>query len=103
MYKPPINIIQKLTNNLNDFYDKANAELEKEVVCRVRMETEINIDKDELFKALRYDRAQYGKGYADGYKDGYAKGFHDAVEHLKKSVEEIYNDVLSKGEQNNGR
>lgn len=90
MYKPPIDIFQKLTNNFNDFYDKANAELEKEIVCRVRMETAINIDKDELFKALRYDRAQYDKGYADGQKDGYDKGFHDAVEYLKKSVEEIY-------------
>lgn len=97
MYKPPINIIQKLTNNFDDFYDKANAELEKEVVCRVRMETAINIDKDELFKALRYDRAQYDKGYVDGHKDGYAEGFRDAVEHLKKSAEEIY-DTLLKGE-----
>ena len=79
MYKSPINITQKLINNLNDFCDKANAELEKEVVCRVRMETAINIDKDELFKALRYDRAQYDKGYADGHKDGYAKGFHSTV------------------------
>ena len=102
MYKSPIGVTQKLIDNLNDFfnndfYDKANAELEKEVVYRVRMETEINIDKDELFKALRYDRAQYDKGYADGHKDGYAEGFHDAVEHLKKSVEEIY-DKLLKGE-----
>lgn len=102
MYKSPISVTQKLINNLNDFYDKANAELEKEVVCQVRMETEINIDKDELFKALRYDRAQYDKGYADGHKDGYDKGFRDAVEHLKKSAEEIY-DALLKGEQNNGR
>ena len=103
MYKSPIDVIQTLTNNLDNFYDKVNAELEKEVVHRVRMETKINIDKDELFKALRYDRAQYKEGYADGHKDGYDKGFHDAVEHLKKSVEEIYNDVLLKGEQNNGR
>lgn len=103
MYKSPIDVIQTLTNNLDNFYDKVNAELEKEVVYRVRMETKINIDKDELFKALRYDRAQYEEGYADGHKDGYAKGFHDAVEHLKKSVEEIYNDVLLKGEQNNGK
>ena len=98
MYKSPIDVIQTLTNNLDNFYDKVNAELEKEVVYRVRMETKINIDKDELFKALRYDRAQYEEGYADGHKDGYDKGFHDAVEHLKKSVEEIYNDVLLKGE-----
>jgi len=25
----------------------------------------VNVDKDELIKALRYDRGQYEKGYAD--------------------------------------
>ena len=28
----------------------------------------IRVDKDELVKALAYDRNQYEKGYADGYK-----------------------------------
>lgn len=28
-----------------------------------------SIDKDELIKALEYDRDQYDKGYADGVKD----------------------------------
>ena len=37
MYKSPIDVIQTLTNNLDNFYDKVNAELEKEVVYRVRM------------------------------------------------------------------
>lgn len=27
------------------------------------------VDKDELLKALRYDRGQYEKGYADGKRD----------------------------------
>lgn len=29
----------------------------------------INVDKDELIKALQYDRHQYVKGYADGIND----------------------------------
>lgn len=29
----------------------------------------INVDKDELIKALQYDRNQYTKGYADGKND----------------------------------
>ena len=90
MYKSPITVSQKVINNLNDFMDRANKEFENEIVCRVRLETRIDIDKDELIKALHYDRAQYDKGYEDGHNDGYDKGFHDAVEHLKKSVEEIY-------------
>jgi hypothetical protein len=28
----------------------------------------INVDKDELLKALQYDRKQYQKGFADGIK-----------------------------------
>lgn len=35
----------------------------------------IKVDKAELLKALKYDRAQYDKGFADGY----AKGIADAV------------------------
>lgn len=30
----------------------------------------VNVDKDELVKALEYDRGQYMKGYNDGYYDG---------------------------------
>ena len=30
----------------------------------------VNVDKEELEKALRYDRHQYSKGYKDGYEDG---------------------------------
>lgn len=29
----------------------------------------IHVDKDELIKALNYDREQYEKGYAQGYLD----------------------------------
>ena len=30
-----------------------------------------DVDKDELIRALRYDREQYKKGYEQGYRDGY--------------------------------
>ena len=30
---------------------------------------DVDVNKDELIKALRYDRDQYEKGYADGYAD----------------------------------
>lgn len=33
----------------------------------------ICVDKEQLLKALRYDRNQYEKGYKDGYDDGYAR------------------------------
>jgi hypothetical protein len=36
-------------------------------VCTAVQKVGIYVDKEELIKALRYDRQQYDKGYADGY------------------------------------
>ena len=33
----------------------------------------INVDKEELIRALQYDRNQYEKGYRDGYRDAAMK------------------------------
>ena len=54
-YKSPISIIQKgITTQIEDD------------VCKAVWEYGIVVDKEELIKALRYDREQYEKGYADG-------------------------------------
>lgn len=37
------------------------------------VKTEIVVDKDELVKAMQYDRDQYAKGYRNGYKAAYEK------------------------------
>ena len=37
-------------------------------IFRAVQEIGINVDKDELLKALLYDRGQYDKGYKDGIK-----------------------------------
>lgn len=55
MYKSPIEIItgqmtMKYENNIVKCVQKYHP----------------NIDKDELYKALKYDRDQYEKGYVDG-------------------------------------
>ena len=42
------------------------------------------VDKEELIKALQYDREQYDKGYKDGAKETF-------VEELEKIKEEINN------------
>lgn len=54
MYKSPIDII----------YSDVQMKLEDEV-CKAIQNVGINVDKDELIKALSYDRQQYEKGYAD--------------------------------------
>lgn len=87
MYESPISLTEKV---LTDAFETHNAVVENELTRKIRFELNIDIDKEELLKALRYDRDQYEVGYANGYNDGYDTGFHDAVEHLKNAVEEIY-------------
>lgn len=35
-------------------------------IFKAVQECDIRVDRDELIRALQYDRAQYEKGYADG-------------------------------------
>lgn len=46
----------------------------------------INVDKDELLKALQYDRNQYDKGFADGYSE-FAFDFYKAFREFFKAYE----------------
>ena len=49
--------------------DDLRSQIEKDLI-EVIHNYEIQVDKDELIKALAYDREQYKKGYADGLADG---------------------------------
>lgn len=58
-YKSPIQVrVEQAAKALN-------LQVENKVYNLVQ-ECQINVDKDELLKALRYDRNQYEKGFADG-------------------------------------
>ena len=72
-------------NNLNDFITSPDMSGYESPIRRIvgEMETKmeadtmsviqhygIDVDKEELIKALAYDREQYDKGYQDGYKKG---------------------------------
>lgn len=60
MYKSPIEVI----------YDKAVHKIlkdaEERMMCAVQQAVGYKVDKDELIKALRYDRSQYEQGIRDG-------------------------------------
>ncbi len=62
MYKSPIELI----------YHGMEMQIEKGIVKAVQKQ-DINVDKEELIRALEYDRGQYEKGYADGEKDASPK------------------------------
>ncbi len=61
MYESPINVAM----------GKMQMQVEGETY-RVVQEIGVNVDKEELLKALQYDRGQYDKGYKDGIK-GFAE------------------------------
>lgn len=61
MYKSPIDIIQSTA------YQVAKG-VESDIYQAV-FNYGIFVDKEELLKALRYDREQYSKGYEDGQKE----------------------------------
>ena len=60
MYESPISVF------VSDITTEILNEQENEIMKAV-MSVGVNVDKDELVKALRYDRQQYDKGYSEGY------------------------------------
>lgn len=61
MYKSPIEVI------VGQIQTQIAEDLDNHIFKAVR-EVGINVDKEELLKALRYDRDQYEKGFEDGKK-----------------------------------
>ena len=60
-YKSSIDIV---TNGMQMVQEQLNNQEEKNILKAVAG-VGINVDKDELIKALHYDRNQYKKGYED--------------------------------------
>lgn len=70
MYKSPI-ILTEL-DTMNSMFEKAMKDVQKqreEHIFQVIKQCGVNVDKDELIKALQYDRDQYNKGYKDGVRE----------------------------------
>ena len=70
MYESPINII------ISELCTKLESDCIKSV-----QRYGFDIDKEELAKALNYDRNQYEKGH----KDGYNKAIDDAIKIVKEN------------------
>ena len=61
MYDSPITIYEDMQEQIVKEKDGA--------IFKAIMKYDIHVDKDELIKALNYDRNQYEKGYKDGFRD----------------------------------
>lgn len=84
MYESPINIaIESTTTNVVKKQD--------ETIYQAIQKVGVNVNKDELIRALQYDRNQYDKGYKDGAKE-FAK---DLQNEIKRALTNNY-DVKAK-------
>ena len=72
MYTSPIKLV---TNQII-------MELDNDVVNAVQ-KVGIEVDKQELIRALKYDRDQYDKGYADGYNANKWIGVDDRMPEIE--------------------
>lgn len=76
MYKSPIEIIE-INDIVNEIVDDINGKFDKAVMAEVK--ACVNVDKEELIKALNYDRAQYEKGYNDGKLEAVVHGHWNKI------------------------
>ena len=77
-YISPINLIQK----------EINYTVEDDVYLAV-LKCDITVDKEELIKALKYDRKQYDKGFQDGVNSVITE-----VENIKDLMDISFNKII---------
>lgn len=88
MYESPITT---MITEVQDNIAKQFAEQTENMVYEEIRQVGIHVDKDELLKALQYDRNQYSKGYADG-KAEMRKKIDRAIEEIQR----IHDDTQQK-------
>ena len=70
MYISPINITQEWERKEpNSFGEKLD-----DIILSAIHKVGVEVNKEELIKAMQYDRNQYEKGYEDGKKDAVKHG-----------------------------
>lgn len=87
-YKSPIDIIHKQIR-----IDVDNA------IYGAVLNAGINVDREELIKALRYDRGQYDKGYDNGRAD-MAREIENVL--VNYVPQECIDEIIKKLEGNDG-
>lgn len=73
-WKPPIDVITK----------EIIKDIEDGVMCEIK--AIVDIDKDELLKALKYDREQFELGCSHGYAMGKIDGYNEAMEKIRSAL-----------------
>ncbi|MDT3387720.1 MAG: DUF551 domain-containing protein [Bacteroidota bacterium] len=68
---------------------------EEQLVCKLSQAIGYQIDKEQLVKALQYDRKQYEKGFADGFEQGKALEQKSDTWSLEDAREDFMYDVYN--------
>ena len=71
-----------ITKIYGDIHNEIVRKDEENCIFAIEQAIGYKVDKEELIKALQYDREQYDKGYNDGVRETF-------VEEIKKIKEEI--------------
>lgn len=66
-WESPVTIVTKSLQKAMTEFNKVMDNKTMEAIVNVG----IDVNKDELIKAMQYDRDQYSKGYTNGYNAGY--------------------------------
>ena len=66
MYKSPITIIE---STIDSFAKSIIKQKDDAIFAEIQHSFGVDLDREELIRALKYDREQYDKGYADGIRD----------------------------------
>ena len=80
-YVSPIDMI---FNKTEEIYTDMSKKHETYIMAELKQKIGIAVDKEELIKALQYDRNQYDKGYSDG-----RASMIEELEKIKADFEEI--------------
>lgn len=91
MYESPITT---MITEVQDNIAKQFAEQTGNMVYEEIRQVGIHVDKDEMLKALKYDRNQYSKGYADGEAEMREK-IDKAIEEILAEIEKLKRDEYS--------
>jgi hypothetical protein len=100
MYISPIEIIQvpvEFDNTIMRVEKQLNKGMEEQVY-RAVAQCEIVVDKEELIKALQYDREQYRKGYDDGIRK-FAENLKEYFPSIAKAIDHTAEELIGGDEK----
>jgi len=97
VYKSPVKMTWSKPDLIQTETQKIVKDITKQhedyITFKIEQTLGCEVDKDELIKAMQYDRNQYDKGYQDGYLDGVRDGKQIMFNKLQEFVEGSDEDV----------